>query len=596
MRKTSRLLGLASVVVASAVLIAGCSSSGGGSASPSASSTGLSNAAITTVVRPSTTQGGTLNVGALSDCDSWDPARTYYANCWVLQRLFTRTLMAYAPVPGTAGSSVVPDLATTAPTTSADGRTWTFTTYAGLKWQDGTPLTTSDIKYGLERLWATDVINGGPSSYYLCLLDTCDAKGNPQYAGPYKDKTGQPMIDGKPSIVTPNATTIVFHLAKPFSDFQFLMATPTSAPVEKAKDTGTTYTNNPQSSGPFMIQSYKVAQSLVFVRNPNWSQATDKVRHPLVNQINLGIYSNAQDLDKRLQTGLVDFEVDGGVLPTFLAQIVGNPTLEANADNPVTGFTRYLVVFQTVKPLDNIECRKAVFYALNKNALRLIRGGSYGGDIATTMMPSIIPGSDTSYNPYPNGADHSGDLAAAKQALTKCGHPSGFSMNMAYTSEGLGPQLFTSVQSSLGRVGIKLSGKPQAASSYYSTYIGSPSNVVRQGIGLAIAGWGADFPSGYGFYNSIANGNAILPVGNSNYPSLNDPKINGLLNKFEQLTNPAQRAQTASQIDKQVMANAVYLPFQFDKSTFYRNQRTTNIYLQAGLGSYYDIVNVGVAK
>ncbi len=188
-------MALATLGVASAVVLAGCSSSGGNSASPSSSPSASSgwNAAIESVVRPSTKQGGTLNLGALSDCDSWDPARTYYSNCWVAQRLLTRTLLAYNPVPGKDGSLVSPDLATAMPTVSSDGLTWTFNIPSGLKFEGGLPLTTKDIKYGLERLWATDVINGGPSSYYLCLLDTCDKTGAPQYKGPYTDKNNEPQ-------------------------------------------------------------------------------------------------------------------------------------------------------------------------------------------------------------------------------------------------------------------------------------------------------------------------------------------------------------------------------------------------------------------
>ena len=54
---------------------------------------------------------------------------------------------------------------------------------------------------------------------------------------------------------------------------------------------------------------------------------------------------------------------------------------------------------------------------------------------------------------------------------------------------------------------------PTTRSSYYSTFIGSPQNIKNQGIGIALAGWGADFPTGVGFFQSITNGNAILPTG-----------------------------------------------------------------------------------
>ena len=237
-----------------------------------------------------------------------------------------------------------------------------------------------------------------------------------------------------------------------------------------------------------------------------------------------------------------------------------------------------------------------MFYALNKDALRKIRGGPYGGQIATTMINPSVPGADPSYNPYPNGKDYRGDIPAAKAALTKCGHPTGFSVNMAYVAEGRGPALFASIQSSLARAGIVVNGKPQGQAGFYSNYIGSPANVKAQNIGLALAAWGADFPSGYGFYNPIASGDSIMPVGNSNYASLDDPAINAMLKKYETLSSAADRMKLTDQIDKAVMGQAVYLPFQYDKSVYYRNARTTNIYMQAGLGSFYDIVNVGVSK
>jgi peptide/nickel transport system substrate-binding protein len=247
-------LGVVAVVAVIAVGLSACggSSGGGGSTTKKATTSGASgaNAAITGVVNPSTTQGGTLNVESRrGDCDSWDPARTYYGFCWTLQRLFTRSLMGFNPKPNT--TDVVPDMATAPGTHNAANTQWTYHIQAGLKWQDGTPITTADIKYGLERVFATDVINGGPNQYYLCYLSKCDSKGNPAYAGPYKDKTG-----GLDSIQTPDATTIVFNLVKPVGIWDYLMALPTSAPVEKSKDTGATYAQHVQSSGPFMFQSY----------------------------------------------------------------------------------------------------------------------------------------------------------------------------------------------------------------------------------------------------------------------------------------------------------------------------------------------------
>jgi peptide/nickel transport system substrate-binding protein len=114
---TRRAAQFAALGAAAALALAACGGSGGGgggSASPSGSTSSASgfNAAASSVVNASDKTGGTLKLAAASDCDSYDPARTYYAYCWDLQRLFTRTLMAFKSAPGTEGTAVVPDMAT----------------------------------------------------------------------------------------------------------------------------------------------------------------------------------------------------------------------------------------------------------------------------------------------------------------------------------------------------------------------------------------------------------------------------------------------------------------------------------------------------
>ena len=173
----SAAIGLA----AAAIVISGCSSSpstsstpgGGGSSAASSSSsaagggTAAYNAAADNIVNASTKTGGTLKLLAASDCDSWDPQRTYYGWCWNMQRLFTRSLIGYSVLNGTK-FTLAPDLATDMGTHNADYTQWTYTLKSGLKFSNGTPITPMDVKYGVERLWATDVINGGPYVVLHC--------------------------------------------------------------------------------------------------------------------------------------------------------------------------------------------------------------------------------------------------------------------------------------------------------------------------------------------------------------------------------------------------------------------------------------------
>jgi peptide/nickel transport system substrate-binding protein len=592
MVKYRRLTALAAGAALAVGLAActGASSGGSGSTSGgSSSSSGASgfNAAITNVVNPSTKTGGTLKVAARrGDCDAWDPQRTYYGFCWTLQRLFTRSLMGFESVPNS--TKVVPDMATGPGEHNADNTQWTYHLRDGVTWQDGTAITSKDIKYGIERLFATDTIFGGPNQYYLCVLSTCDKDGTPAYKGPYKDKGGLDTIQ------TPDDKTIVFKLNKSVGLWDYLMALPASAPVPQAKDTGARYTNNVWASGPFQFKSYTPKQSIVWVRNPNWKQDSDPIRKPLANEIDLKMFSNVDQADAATVAGQYDFEVDNGVGQTQQGKVIADPKLKANSDDVSGGYTFYFAVMQSVPPLNNIHCRQAVFYAMNKADLNKADGGSYGGDITGTMSATTVPGYDKSTNPYPSGADNTGDLTKAKSELAACGQPNGFPLKMAYQAGGGRATLeFSAVQQALSRVGIQVSGLQLDSSSYYSTGIGSPKNIVNQKIGIAWAGWAPDFPLSYGYWKSIVDGRTILPSGNSNYASLNDPKVNGLID--QSLKAPIdQQAGIEKQINDAVMANAVYLPYNDNKALFVRNPRVANMYMQKGTGSYYDIVNVGL--
>lgn len=595
--KRRRGAGVAVAAAVGALALAACSSSSSSappnnSESPSGGggATGF-NAAATAIVNPSDAKGGTLTMGATGDVDSYDPARTYYAWSWDVQRFFTRTLMAFQMAPGPDGLKVVPDMATGEPEVSSDGKTWTYKIQSGLKWDDGKPITTGDIKYGIERMWAQDVINGGPSAYYLCLLDTCDKDGNPEYQGPYKDPNG-----GLKSIETPDDTTIVFHLNQPYADFNYLMSQPATGPVPKARDTKGNYGQKPASSGPYMFQSFVPNSKTVWVRNPNWDPSTDKIRKALPDEIDLSIVSNATDLAKRVTSGDIDVIADGNIIATERQALESDPAKKAQVDNDSTSFIRYMAVPQTVGPLKNIDCRKALFLAFNKAAYIKIRGGSTGGALAGSMLPNGVPGYDPSYDPYPVGADGTGDVDAAKAALTACGQPNGFTIAMAYANTDPGPALFASVQDAMKRIGVTVTPAPADQANYYSTWIGSPQNLINKNIGLAIAAWGPDFPTATGFWGSIVDGRRITPTGNQNYSSLNDPVINNALDKLLVTTDPAESATLSTDINKAVMDSATYLPVQSDKYYYWRNSNVTNVYVSQGLGFFYDYVNLGVSS
>ncbi len=599
MQRNSKLAMAVGLTAAATMVLTACGSGGGKESPPTANASNASgsnqslpaafNAATIGFVNKSDKTGGSLNLVATGDCDSWDPTNTYYGWCWNMQRLFTRTLVGYSSTPGANNIAIEGDLATGLGEHNADFTEWTYHLKPNIKWEDGTTVTSKQVKYGLERVFATDLFSNGPSSYYLCLLAKCDAEGNPPYAGPYKDKGKE--LD---SISTPDDTTISFKLQTSTPDFDYLMTLPASAPVpltENGANTGSKYTLHPLSNGPFKFSSYTPEQQVVWVRNDKWDASTDKIRKPLVDKITLNISTNADDNDKQLQAGTADATADGNVQTAFQTNIINDPNLKKNADDPVSSYTRYFAIFPSVKPLDNVHCRRAIFYAVNKVDLQRARGGTYGGDIAHTMAQPTVPGHDPKTDPYPSGPDNTGDLAKAKDELQQCGQPNGFATKMAYVNSGRGPAVFTAAQSALARVGIKLSAAIHAQSGYYGGYIGKPETVKSVGIGMAQAAWGSDYPTGGGFWTSIVA--SYAPPGGGNYTQLKDKKVDDLL--AEAAKSTGRHDDLFKQLDAQVMTDAVNLPFLYDKSLYYRNPRLTNVRNNFALGSTYDFVNIGVS-
>src|SRR6478752_6256658 len=273
-----RTFGLAAAGAAAALMLAACSSGGGngngnGNGSNSSSSAAY-GAGITSVVNPSTHKGGTLTFDWRSAPDSFDPGNTYFAADWDFARFYSQALMTYKNCPGACGRALVPGLATAPGTVSDNGLTWTYHLKSGVKFQNGTPVTSQDVKYAVERTFDRGVLSNGPN-YFANLLG-----GNAKtYPGPYKDRSKNLM--GLTAIDTPDATTIVFHLKAPFSDMDYLLTIPQSAPVPPSKDTGASYQTHIISTGPYKFQSYALNKTAVLVPNTQWNASM----FPTVSQL-----------------------------------------------------------------------------------------------------------------------------------------------------------------------------------------------------------------------------------------------------------------------------------------------------------------------
>ncbi|MEW2250816.1 ABC transporter substrate-binding protein [Streptomyces sp. NPDC058733] len=578
----------AAFVVAGLLTTAAC---GGGGSDDGGSKSGAAgfDAANNKVAQASLAKkGGTLRFGAAQDADSWDTTRGYYGFMWNFSRYYSRQLVTNKPAPGKEGATLTPDLATGLAKVTDDGKTYTYTLRDGITWEDGKPITSKDLKYGIERIWAQDVLSGGPTY----LKDVLDPKG--EYKGPYKDTSADHL--GLKAIDTPDDKTIVFHLPKANSDFEEMLALTSASPVRQDKDTKSKYGLKPFSSGPYKFQSYNPGKDLTLVRNTNWKQASDPVRKAYPDKITVTFFSNANELDQRLINGDLDLDINQtGMSPqgrqTALKQH------KANLDNPTSGYIRYAVFPQSVKPFDNIHCRLAVIYGADHVSLQTARGGPLaGGDIGTNMLPpSVAGGEGQKYDPFElAGANKNGNAAKAKEELKACGQPNGFKTTIAVrNNKPVEVATAQSLQASLKKIGINVD-IDQYDGSQTTGIIGSPSNVQKKGYGIIIMGWGPDFPSVQGFGLPLWDSKYIQQSGNNNYALINDKTIDGLFDQYVNTLDDAGKTKIATEINHKVMEGGYYLPFVFEKFINWRSDNLANVYTTDGYSGMYDFVNLGL--
>jgi peptide/nickel transport system substrate-binding protein len=585
-----RVRGLAAAGVSASLLLAACGGGGtGGTQEPGtqASVQAVFNAASTSVVNPSDKKGGTLKYANPGDWDSLDPGETYYGYAWNFARLYGRSLMMFKSAPGPEGNQLVPDLAEGPGQSSDGGKTWTYKLRRGVKYEDGTEVTSADVKYAVLRSTDKKTFPNGPA-YWEAILDLPSG-----YNGPYKS----PNMNTDSAIETPDEYTIVFHTKQPFAAFEYLAQLTQTMPVPKDKDTGAKYRNSVVSSGPYKFADLQPGKSFNLVRNDQWDPATDPNRKALPDRFEVTLNVNADDLDNRLLSGDLDADVSMiGVQPAAQSRVLQDPNLKANADNPVTSRLQYTSINPTVAPLDNIECRKAIQYAMDRTAYQTAYGGEFaGGGMATSLLPPVIPG-HTDFDLYPNGPDHKGDLDAAKKSLEACGQPNGFATNIAYRPERPKEKATAEAfQQALGRVGIKLTLKPYPQGDYFAQYCGLPPFVVKEKLGLCLNSWGSDWPDGFGFLSQIVDSRVIRETGGSSNTSVRIPEVDQMLDRALTELDTDKRNQMWGEIDKRVMEEAVIYPGVYAKLLLVRSKNATNIFVTDAFNGY-DYVGMGAQK
>jgi peptide/nickel transport system substrate-binding protein len=561
---------IAAIAAAGALVLAAC---GGGSDSGSdASGSGEGQ------------KGGTLNVLTLSEkFQHLDPQRNYTGiDLAFASGFLNRTLTQYQYAPGAEGVTLVPDMATDTGTPNADSTQWSFTLRDGVSFQDGTPVTCADIKYGVSRTFATDVITDGPG-YALTMLDIPkDADGNPTYKGPYNTDAANDVASFDKAITcSEDGKTITFNLNQAVGDFNYAVTLSAFSPVPKAADTGEKYDDAVVSTGPYKISEYTKGQKMVLVRNENWNQDSDPIRKAYPDQIVVSFALDAAAIDQRIMADSGEDQTAvplGGAQPENLAAIFAaeDPRFAERSVDASDPYVRYYAI--NVQKVPNEKHRWAIAAATNRAEILQIRGGNFAGTLADG---AISPTLGAAYAPtgmwdtlLGQKIPDAGDPEYAKKLIAESGEAMP-ELTYQFPNNPVDEKIAASLQSSLAKAGITVKLQGIEPGEYYGIVM-DPSKAE----GLIRSGWAADWP----------NASTVMPPlfgkGEAfNLGLVDDPAFDAKLQEAKAISDPATQAKAWADLNTEAMKKAWIVPTVYGKTQYIWGSKVGGAFMWDAYGS-----------
>ena len=508
------------VLVSALAFLAGCG--GGGNKSSSGSSGGSNEGKTYPLLR------------VVWDApDYMDPALYYTVAAYQLTNYVWEGLVGYKHENGPGGATLVPYLAESMPTISADGKNYKFTLRDGLKYSNGNAVKASDFRCTIERDFKMDSPGVG---FYS---DITGVSGSSGYA-----ETKKGHISG---IITNDANrTVEIKLDSPRGDFLYILAMEFSHFVPCGTPASDQSTHPIPATGPYMVQSYRPNRSITMVRNPNYNDQIPTMPTGNPDKVEATIITDPVAAYQRVISGQADYDyqpVPTDRLPEAQSKYKEQLRIYTNAN------TYYYAINNRIPPFNNIQARKAAQMAIDPQA---IISGIYGG-LGRPTENFLPPG----YPQYKKIDAWSFDLAKAKQLVQQSG-TAGQTVDVYGPNEDPSKSTTEYLANQLTKIGYKTKLHLLEHSVYFQT-IGAQKTRAQ----AMFTDWYQDYPHPLDWFDVLLNGNRITETHNNNPGNVNVPSVNkeiDALKKISEIT-PEVNARWAK-VDKDLMATyATTIPY-----------------------------------
>jgi peptide/nickel transport system substrate-binding protein len=511
-------------------------------------------------------KGGILTILGGADFDHFFPPATYRGDAIMVGgQLNLRTLVNYYEVDGKL--KVMGDLATDTGKGENNCQKWTYTLRDGIKFEDGTPVTSKNLHQAVSV--AFEELSADGPQYIQHWL-----KGAEDYKGPWATK-GQLA----PGVTTPDDKTIVFELNSPQCAFPLAAALPTTVPVilDKLDPTKPDSLESPISTGPYKIKSYVRGERLEFERNPNWDPKSDPIRHNYPDGYVFDwTATDAAISTKRLvaDSGADKTAIQWDNVPSeALADVEKSTDAQKRVIEGETVFS--LFINMNTQRITDVDVRRAMIYATNQQAIMQIIGGDKAGKPSTTLVPPVTPGYKK-FDVYPKPL--TGDPDKAKELLKgKTLKP----YTYCYRAGGTRPQTAAAMKEALARAGIELVLKELDRTTYYNI-VGKKATDCD----LIPGGWGQDFPDNVTYLGVLASPEEANRDGSNNNAYLDVPAVGAKLKEIGSMQDRSAAAPLYGDLEEQIFKDyAPWIPLYYDNSYSLVGSQVGGVYLSGTWGS-----------
>jgi peptide/nickel transport system substrate-binding protein len=506
---------------------AGSTSSAAATSAASMGADAATGSASSSAAAPAGKSGGDVIIARDRDAVDFDKTMVFSnASIWAYVQMF-ETLT----VGSKDGTAVEPWLATSW-TQSADKLTWTFKLRTDVTFSDGTPMTSADVKFSLDESSST--------------------KGGWEFINSAIDK-----------VTTPDAHTVVVKTKYPWAPLLADLACPSNGiiPNKYAGRAKKAFYTSPIGTGPFVWDTWKKGSKLTFKKNTKyWRKGLpylDSVSWQVVpddNTRNVMIQGNTAQINENPPFSTIE-QLKGvqGVTVTLF---------------PSTR-TDYILMNEKRAPYDDVHVRRAISYAIDREAL--VKTVLFGnGTPANSLFMPTVP----YYDKNTPGQSYDMDKAKAELALSKV--PKGFTTTYAASSgDATDSQIAQILQASLKQLGITMNIQntdPSAlhdlqsalnydiSHSYWTMDIADPDELVQ--FAVLPAGGGHSF--------------------DTNYTS---PKAQSLATQAEKTFDKAKRQELYSQLQT-LLAEDAFLPALFYQPIPYATRSAVKNFFVKPTGLY----------